>query len=49
MASLADLQTDTWKRLELDARTRGELRGVMNNYLAHVLGHRPRMQEYITA
>ena len=49
MASLSDLQTDTWKRLELDARTRGELRGVMNNYLAHVLGHRPRMQEYLTA
>jgi len=49
MACLADLQTDSWKRLELDARTRGELRGLMNNYLAHLLGHRPRMQEYLTA
>ncbi|HEY2826252.1 MAG TPA: DNA repair protein RecO, partial [Pirellulales bacterium] len=49
MACLADLQTDSWKQLELDARTRGELRGLMNNYLAHLLGHRPRMQEYLTA
>jgi DNA repair protein RecO (recombination protein O) len=49
MARLADLQSDSWQRLELDARTRGELRGLMNNYLAHLLGHRPRMQEYLTA
>jgi DNA repair protein RecO (recombination protein O) len=49
MACLADLKTDSWKRLELNARARGELRGLMNNYLAHVLGHRPRMQEYLTA
>jgi DNA repair protein RecO (recombination protein O) len=49
MARFADLQTESWKRLELDARTRGELRGLMNNYLAHLLGHRPRMQEYLTA
>ncbi len=35
--------------VELDAKVRGELRGLMNNYLAHLLGHRPRMQEYLTA
>ncbi|HZZ27825.1 MAG TPA: DNA repair protein RecO [Pirellulales bacterium] len=49
MAQLADLQSEAWKRLELDARTRGELRGLMNNYLAHLLGHRPRMHNYLTA
>ncbi|HTQ38322.1 MAG TPA: DNA repair protein RecO [Pirellulales bacterium] len=49
MARLADLQTESWKQLELDARTRGELRGLMNNYLAHLLGHRPRMHKYLTA
>jgi DNA repair protein RecO (recombination protein O) len=49
MACLADLQSEMWKRLELDARTRGELRGLMNNYLSHLLGHRPRMHEYLSA
>jgi DNA repair protein RecO (recombination protein O) len=49
MAKLADLQSDRWKQLEIDSPTRGELRGLMNNYLAHVLGHRPRMHEYLTA
>ncbi len=49
MVTLAEMQNDSWKRLELDARTRGELRGLMNNYMAHLLGHRPRMQEYLTA
>jgi DNA repair protein RecO (recombination protein O) len=49
MAKLADLQSDSWKQLEIDSPTRGELRGLMNNYLAHVLGHRPRMHEYLTA
>ena len=48
MARLADLKDDSWKQLELDARTRGELRGLMNNYIAHLLGHRPRMHEYLT-
>jgi DNA repair protein RecO (recombination protein O) len=49
MIGLADLQSESWKQLELDAKVRGELRGLMNNYLAHLLGHRPRMQEYLTA
>jgi DNA repair protein RecO (recombination protein O) len=49
MVVLGDAQNDSWKKLELDARTRGELRGLMNNYVAHLLGHRPRMQEYLTA
>jgi DNA repair protein RecO (recombination protein O) len=26
---------------------RGELRGVVNNYLAHLVGHRPRMHKYL--
>lgn len=32
----------------LDRRTYGELRGVVNQYLAHLLGHRPRMQSYLS-
>ncbi len=49
MAALAAMQNNSWKTMELDAKTRGELRGLMNSYVAHLLGHRPRMQEYLTA
>lgn len=28
-------------------RAAGELRGLVNNYLAHLLGHRPKMHEYM--
>jgi len=33
--------------LTLDDKVRGELRGVWNNYLAHLIGHKPRMHEYL--
>jgi DNA repair protein RecO (recombination protein O) len=39
--------SDAWRRLELDSRTRGELRAVLNHYLTHLLGHKPRMHEYL--
>jgi DNA repair protein RecO (recombination protein O) len=35
--------------LELEPAVRGELRAVMNNYFAHVLGHRLKMSEYLGA
>jgi len=34
---------------ELDPKIRGELRGVINNYMAHLLGHKPKMQSYLGA
>jgi DNA repair protein RecO (recombination protein O) len=43
----ADLQSDTWRRTELDRRAAGELRGVLNHYLDHLLGHKPRMHSYL--
>jgi DNA repair protein RecO (recombination protein O) len=32
---------------ELDARVRGELRGLLNHYVANLLGHPPRLQAYL--
>ncbi|HVA45705.1 MAG TPA: DNA repair protein RecO [Pirellulales bacterium] len=43
----ADSQSDSWRRIELGRSAAGELRGVLNHYLAHLLGHKPRMQEYL--
>ncbi len=47
MAALADLHGDAWKHLEINPKTRGELRGLLGNYIAHLLGHRPKMHEYL--
>src|SRR5262249_16464732 len=47
MVDLADLQTETWIQTELNAKTRGELRGLIGNYISHLLGHRPRMHEHL--
>jgi DNA repair protein RecO (recombination protein O) len=33
--------------LELERRRRGELRGLINHYLANLLGHRPKMHGYL--
>ncbi len=33
--------------LLVDPQVRGELRGLMNHYLANLLGHAPRMQKYL--
>jgi DNA repair protein RecO (recombination protein O) len=41
MVALADPQV--WRQLQLDRRTQGELRAVMNHYLSHLLGREPRM------
>ncbi len=47
MAALADPQSRSWQRVTLDSRSQGELRGVLNLYLSHLMGHRPRMHEYL--
>ena len=36
-----------WRELAVDEKVRGELRGLLNNYLAHLIGHKPRMHEYL--
>jgi DNA repair protein RecO (recombination protein O) len=38
---------DAWRTTELPGAVRGELRGVLNKYLTHLIGHRPKMHEYL--
>ena len=47
MSQLAGAQRQSWQRLEIDSRTYGEIRGLMNQYLSHLFGRRPRMHEYL--
>lgn len=49
MAQLADLQRSTWKRMETSPRTYGEVRGILNQFIANLLGKRPRMHEYLVS
>lgn len=48
MIELADRQSDAWQRSPLGPRVVGELRAVLNHYMAHLLGHKPRMQAYLS-
>lgn len=47
MQHFADPHSQTWRKLEIDRSLRGELRGVVNQYLCHLLGRRPRMHGYL--
>lgn len=47
MAQLADPDSHAWRRLEIDARSLGELRGLLNHYFTHLLGRKPKMHEYL--
>jgi DNA repair protein RecO (recombination protein O) len=40
---------DAWMEAGLDERVRGELRGVVNHYVANLLGRKPKMHPYLGA
>ena len=44
----ADLSSDAWQQAA-DRRVLGELRGLLNNYISHLLGRRPAMHAYLKA
>jgi DNA repair protein RecO (recombination protein O) len=39
--------SDAWRDVDIDARARGELRGVTNQYFCNLMDHRPRMHQYL--
>lgn len=47
MQHFSDPHSETWQRMEVDRSLRGELRGVVNQYLCNLLGRRPRMHSYL--
>ena len=49
MQQYAEADGEAWRKLEIDPRLNGELRGLLNNYLKHLLGHRPKMHDFIGA
>ena len=47
MARMAELESEAWQRMEIGWSTLAEIRGVLNRYLTNLLGHKPRMHEYL--
>ena len=47
MALLAEPRGQAWRRIELDPRLLGPLRGVLNHYFVNLLGRKPRMHDYL--
>lgn len=47
MAQLGELEKPAGRALEIDPRSRGELRGLLNHYLYNLLGRKPRMHQYL--
>ena len=43
----ADGDQDAWRSTPIDSRIAGELRGLVNSYMSHVLGHEPKMLPYM--
>lgn len=47
MARLAEPAGLAWQRMEIDPRTYGEVRGVLNHYVSNLLGRKPRLHGYL--
>jgi DNA repair protein RecO (recombination protein O) len=47
LAHFAHPTSESWQRLEVDPRTQGELRAVLNHYLTNLLGRQLRMHRYL--
>lgn len=47
MTLLANPNGMAWQRVEIDARSLGELRALLNHYFAHLLGKKPKLHDYL--
>lgn len=47
LAQFAEMGSEAWRAIEIDRKLAGELRGLLNGYIAHLLGHRPAMHAYL--
>lgn len=47
LKQFTEVESDEWRRLEIDAKVRGEIRGLISQYICNLLGHRPRMHRFL--
>jgi DNA repair protein RecO (recombination protein O) len=48
LLAFSESEGEAWRQAPLDDRTYGELRGVLNHYWSHLLGHAPRMHRWLS-
>jgi DNA repair protein RecO (recombination protein O) len=47
LRQFADMQSDVWSQIEVAPKWRGESRAVLNRYLSNLIGHSPRLHQYL--
>ncbi len=47
LRQFAAVDRDRWRQVPIDAPTRGEIRGVLGQYMCNLMDHRPRMHDYL--
>lgn len=47
LAQLADPNGSVWRRMEVSRGGLGEMRSLLNRYITHLLGRKPKMHEYL--
>ncbi len=47
LRQFAEVASDAWRDTDMDARVRGEIRGLIGQYICNLLGHRPRMHRFL--
>ncbi len=47
LQQFAAADSNEWRQMPVDVRTRGEIRGVIGKYMCNLLDHRPRMHGYL--
>lgn len=46
LSRYGEADSESWRRVDVERSQRGELRGLLNQYFTHLLGHRPKMQQF---
>lgn len=47
LIQFADENDESWKHVAVSKRVRGEIRGLLNHYVTHLLGKPPRLHRYL--
>lgn len=47
MRAFSEPDDATWRNTEIPVESRGELRAVLNHYINHLIGHRPKLQVFL--
>jgi DNA repair protein RecO (recombination protein O) len=47
MEQLAQANSRIWRRIEIGRSSQGQIRGLLNRYISHLMGRKPRMQEWL--